>query len=98
MTTDRLGPRPLRERFRSNIKVHYDLEDLRTAMRLQYHRTLLMVTVVRAESFQALVLVENGKPPVASNIREFDRDQLRDMRRPPRWLTRQQDAIYGAHE
>lgn len=92
---ERFGPRPLRERFNSNIKVHYDLEDLRPMMRLQYHRMLLMVTAVWPNSFQAMVLIEKGDMPTQTSIREFDRRQLAEMRRPPRWLLRQLDAVHS---
>ena len=97
MTID--SRRPLRQRFDSNIKVHYTLEDLRPTIRLQYRRMLLMVTRVpfQPNTFQALVLLENGQVPSQTSIREFDRRQLAEMRRPPTWLLHQYMEAY-AHE
>lgn len=91
------SPRPLRQRFDSNIKVHYDLEDLHPTMRLKYRRMLLMVAKApfQPNTFQALVLMENGKVPSQSSIREFDRRQLAEMRRPPTWMLDQYEAMYG---
>ena len=87
--------RPLRQRFESNIKVHYDLEDLRPGLRLQYRRMLLMVTAVWTDTFQGMALVENGGLPLSPAVRKFDRTQLVKMRRPPKWLLHQYEEVFS---